>query len=444
MCNKNGEIYVSIINTTNKPVILNEDSKLGVANTDFSLKQNSQSIEVKTISCDANSVVSKNHQSNSKDQLNKVQFGENLTKDQKRRLKTLIESKFEAFQLSEDDVGLTDLIEHEINTVEHPPIKQRPYRIPATVASEVEKQTAEMLKNGIIEESQSPWASPMMIVKQKTREGKIKFRFVVDMRKLNEITVKDSVPLPRMDQTIDALSGAAFLSVVDAARGYFQVPLKKGDREKTAFVANNKLYQFRVMTLGLSNDPSTYSRLMDLVLSGLTYRYCLVYLDDTIIYSKSFHEHLEHLEEIFDRFIKANPKLKPEKCIFAADEVPYLGFLVTTRGIRPDPCRIEAIKNMSFLKTVKELLRFLGGVNFYRDFIPQFSSFASILYKMSQSDKKFKSRSKSDEASESFDKLKTALTSSPLLAFPDFNLPFMIQCDALNVAVDAVLGQIVD
>jgi hypothetical protein len=122
-----------------------------------------------------------------------------------------------------------------------------------------------------------------------------------------------------------------------------------------------------------------------------------------------------------------------------------LGFLVTTRGIRPDPSRIEAIKNMSFPKTAKELIRFLGGVNFYRDFIPQFSSvLASILYKMSQSEKKFKSRSKSDEAYESFDKLKTALTSSPLLAFPDFNLPFMIQCDASNVAVGAVLGQIVD
>jgi hypothetical protein len=154
-----------------------------------------------------------------------------------------------------------------------------------------------------------------------------------------------------MDLTIDALGGAAVLSVVDAARGYFQVPLKKGDREKTAFVANNKLYQFLVMTLGLSNAPSTYSRLMDLVLSGLTYRYCLVYLDDTIIYSKSFDEHLEHLEEIFDRFIQAKLKLKPEKCIFAADEVPYLGFLVTTRGIRPDSSRIEAIKNMSFPKT---------------------------------------------------------------------------------------------
>ena len=109
----------------------------------------------------------------------------------------------------------------------------------------------------------------------------------------------------------------------------------------------------------------------------------MVYLDDTIIYSKSFHEHLEHLEEIFDRFIKANPKLKPEKCIFAADEVPYLGFLVTTRGIRPDSSRIEAIKNMSFPKTSKELIRFLGGVNFYSDFIPQFSSIASILYKRS-------------------------------------------------------------
>ena len=234
--------------------------------------------------------------------------------------------------MNDDDVGLTDLIEHRIDTGNHPPIRQRQYRIPATVNDEVDRQVQEMLRNNIIEESSSPWTSPMMIVKQKARDGKVKFRFVIDMRKLNDITIKDAFPLPRIDQTLDALGGAVYLSVVDAARGFFQVPLNERDREKTAFVANNKLYQFRVMSLGLANAPSTYSRLMDLVLNGLTYRYCLVYLDDTIIYSKSFDEHLKHLVEIFDRFINAKLKLKPGKCTFAADEVPYLGFIVTTTG----------------------------------------------------------------------------------------------------------------
>ena len=440
-CSNQGEIYVSLINTTGKPITVTKDSKLGVANTDFSIMQNSRTVELKTVSCNVDITQSPPLIENP---LSKVQFGKSLTLDQKARLNKLIESKAEAFQLSENDVGLTNLIEHEINTGAHHPIKQRPYRMPATVKDEVAKQTAEMLRNGIIEESQSPWSSPMLIIKQKTRDGQVKFRFVVDMRKLNEVTVKDAFPLPRMDQTLDALGGAAFLSVVDAARGYFQVPLKKSDREKTAFVANNKLYQFRVMTLGLANAPSTYSRLMDLVLSGLTYRYCLVYLDDTIIYSKSFDEHLQHLEEIFDRFIHAKLKLKPEKCIFAADEVPYLGFQVSIKGIRPDPSRIDAIKCMPFPKTAKEMIRFLGAVNFYREFIPHFSDIASVLYKMSQSEKKFKSKRNLKQASESFEMLKAALMSSPLLAFPDFNLPFTIPCDASIVAIGAVLGQILN
>ena len=336
------------------------------------------------------------------------------------------------------------MVEHAIDTGNHAPIRQRQYRIPATVTGEVDKQVEDMLRNGIIEHSQSPWASPMMIVKQNTRDGKVKFRFVIDMRKLNEVTVKDAYPLPRIDQTLDALGGSSYLSVIDAARGYYQVPLKEKDREKTAFVANNRLYQFRVMSLGLSNAPSTYSRLMDLVLSGLTYKYCLVYLDDTIIYSKSFEEHLEHLDEVFNRFINAKLKLKPEKCTFAADKVSYLGFIVTTKGIRPDASKVEVIKDMPFPKSAKEMVRFLGAVNFYRDFIPHFSDIASILYKMSQSEKKFKSRKNSTKAHESFEKLKTALVSSPLLAFPDFKLPFTIPCDASNVALGAVIGQLVN
>ena len=198
------------------------------------------------------------------------------------------------------------------------------------------------------------------------------------MRKLNEVTIKDAYPLPRIDQTIDAIGNAAFLTVIDAARGYYQVNLRKEDREKTAFVANNELYQFKRMALGLTNAPSTYSRLMDIVLSGLTYKYCLVYLDDTIIFSASFDEHYIHISEILERFIIARIKLRPEKCVFAAEEVPYLGFIITSEGVRPDCDNIKAIVNMPFPNSAKSMIRFLGAVNFYRDFIPHYSLIASI------------------------------------------------------------------
>ena len=145
---------------------------------------------------------------------------------------------------------------------------------------------------------------------------------------------------------MDAIGNSAYLTVLDAARGYFQVNLKEEDRKKTAYVANNELYQFKRMALGLTNAPSTYSILMDVVLSGLTYKYCLVYLDDTIIFSMTFEDHFVHVEEILDRFIRAKLKLRPEKCVFAADEVPYLGFVITTTGIRLDTDKVKAILDM--------------------------------------------------------------------------------------------------
>jgi hypothetical protein len=196
------------------------------------------------------------------------------------------------------------------------------------------------------------------------------------------------------------------------------------------------------MALGLSNAPSTYSRLMDLVLNGLTYIYCLVYLDDTIIFSKTFDEHVTHIEEILNRVINAKLKLRPEKCTFAADEVSYLDFCITTR-VRPDENKVKAINERSFPKTAGDMVRFLGATNFYRDFIPRFSYTASILYKMSQSNSKFKAKRNCPKAHEAYEKLKNALVSAPVLAFPDFSLPFIVQCDASNVAIGAVIGQMV-
>ena len=290
----------------------------------------------------------------------------------------------------------------------------------------------------------SPWRNPMMITKQTSRDGKVKYRFITDMRQVNEVTVKDSFPLPRIDETLDSLGGSAYFAVVDMARGYFQVPLRKEDREKTAFSANNNLYQWCVMPLGAANAPSTFSRLMELVLKGLTYAYCLVYLDDTIIFSKNFEEHVAHCEEILERIIRANLKLRPEKCTFGTDEVGYLGFVVTTKGVRPDGDRVKAIDALTFPKTAKKMISFLGAVNFYRDFIKGFSSTASVLYKMSQSNKKFKESLKHAEVYKAFQKLKDSLKSNEVLAYPNFKLPFIVQTDASSVALGGVLGQMID
>jgi hypothetical protein len=357
------------------------------------------------------------------------------------RLNELLKTKLDAFQWGPNDVSRTPLIKHKIDTGTAAPVKKKQYKIAQAVQGVLDETISDLHKQGLIEPSISPWCSPVMIVKQLTREGKSKFRFISDNRALNDVTIKDSFPLNRMDAAFDSLGGSAYFTVVDMARGYYQVELEDESKEKTAFTANGKLWQWKVMTLGLCNAPSTYTRLMDLVLHGINYKYCLVYLDDTIIFSKTFDEHLVHVGEVLDRIKKANLKLRPEKCIFASDTVKYLGYVVTSRGITPDHDKVVTISEMKFPKSAKGMIRFLGVVNFYRDFIVRFSNTASVLYKMAQSEAKFKSKMKCEAAHRAFEKLKMCLVAEPILAYPDFSKPFYVQTDASNFAIGGVIGQ---
>jgi hypothetical protein len=179
------------------------------------------------------------------------------------------------------------------------------YRIPNVTRDDLEKQVTEMLENEVIEESASPWCQPVLMVEKRSETGQVKYRFCIDYRKLNERTIKDAYLLPRIDDTVEHLSNARYFSTLDLASGYWQVPLREGDREKTAFAVNNKLYHFRVMPFGLCNAPSTFQRLMDRVLRGLTWQQCLVYLDDVIIFAPTIDIHNECLRHVFDRIREA-------------------------------------------------------------------------------------------------------------------------------------------
>ena len=372
---ENGDFFVKVINLNSTSQLLEHGTPVGSICEEFEIVKNSQTCDLKTINM---SQSNKKVVENMKGHLERLKFGKKLTSNQTEKIKNLIKQKMVAFQWSDDDVGRTNLIEHEINTGNSKPIRQKQFKIPQAVQAVVDEQINDLVRNQMIEPSSSPWCSPMMIVKQKKRDGTFKYRFVCDMKGVNSVTVKDSFPLQRMDQALDQLGGAIYFSVIDMSRGYFQVPLSKNDRHKTAFTANGKLWQWKVMCLGLCNAPSTFTRLMDLVLHGLTFNYCLVYLDDTIVYSKSFDEHLSHLEEIFSRLIAAGLKLNPEKCVFAADEVNYLGYLVSSKGIQPDPDKVKIIGEMKFPRSPKEMLRFLGAANFYREFIHKFSTIPGL------------------------------------------------------------------
>ncbi|GBN71776.1 Retrovirus-related Pol polyprotein from transposon 297, partial [Araneus ventricosus] len=231
------------------------------------------------------------------------------------------------------------MTQHRINTGNHPPIKQYPRRLPLAKKEEAERLVKEMVDNGIIEESSGPWASPIVLVKKKDRST----RFCVDYRKLNEITIKDSYPLPRIDDTLDALNGSQWFSTLDFKSGYWQVEIQLEDKEKTTFTTGQGLWQFKVMPFGLCNAPATFERLMETVLRGLTSEACLVYLDDIIIVGRTFQEHLNNIRKVFQRLQKANLKLSPKKCRFFRKEVSYLGHIISADGVKTDPEKTKAV-----------------------------------------------------------------------------------------------------
>ena len=294
-----------------------------------------------------------------------------------------------------------------------------------------------MLTRGIIQPSTSPWASPVILVKKKDGTD----RFVVDYRRLNSVTRKDSYPLPRIDDALDALNGSQLYSLMDLMSGYWQVEMHPASREHTAFTTYGGLYEFLVTPFGLTSAPPTFMRLMECVLRNLTYKICLIYLDDILVYSRTFDDHLFHLRQVFDRLRQANLKLKPSKCHFACAKVQYLGHIVSGDGVAPDPEKISAVKNFPRPHNVKTVRSFLGLANYYRRFIKDFAKLAAPLNKLLRKDQKFAWTPLCEEA---FEALKSALTSAPILAFPDFTQPFHLFVDASNDGVGATLGQIQD
>lgn len=326
------------------------------------------------------------------------------------------------------------MIKHRIRTGEALTIKQRPYRVTPEQRQEIQQQVTKLLKADVIEESYSPWAAPVVLVRK--RDGT--WRFCLDYRKLNSVTVKDSHPLPRVDDALDALSGSAWFSTIDLQHGYWQVELAKEDREKTAFTTGDGLYHFKVMPMGLTNAPATFQRLMEMVLRGLPWKTCLVYLDNVLIFSKTFNDHLQQLEEVFTRFKSCGLKLNPSKCSLAKREVQFLGHIVSKDGIKPDPRNVQSVQDWPVPRSPTEVRSFLGLCSYYRKFIKDFAQHAVPLHKLTEKNARF---SWTAECNEAFTYLKHALSHPPIVSFPDFHQPFLLYTDASASAIGAVLAQ---
>ena len=246
--------------------------------------------------------------------------------------------------------------------------------------AEVKDLLADMEKKDVIRPSNSPWASPIVLVRK--RDGS--HRFCVDYRKLNAVTRKDAYPLPRIDDTLDTLSGACWFSTLDMVSGYWQVEVGEKDREKTAFCTPYGLYEFNVLPFGLCNGPATFQRLMDLVLSGLQMSQCLVYIDDVIVVGRTFDEHLCNLREVFGRVRGAGLKLKPSKCAFLQERVYYLGHEVSRKGVATDPTKINQVAHWPVPQSVKDVQKFLGLASYYRRFVRNFASIAKPLHRLTE------------------------------------------------------------
>lgn len=332
--------------------------------------------------------------------------------------------------------GNCEVIEHKIELTNNQSIKQIPRRIPLSVRSEPDGLIKEMRMKGVIEESHSPWVSPVVLSRKKDGIS----RFCIDFRKLNDVTVKDSYPLPRIDDLLDQLSGNVWFSTIDLKSGYWQVKLRDEDKEKTAFSIGSGLWQFRVMLFGLSNAPATFERLMENVLSGLLSKICLVYLDDIIIFSPTFpHGMVENLREVFSRFRTANLKVNPAKCNFFSKSVTYLGHVISAEGITTDPEKISAVIDWPIPQTKKQVRGFLGFCSYYRRFVKGFSSIAKPLYALT--DKQFKF-SWNEQCQRSFQELKRVMTSSPVFSFPLEKGEFVLDTDASGFGIGAVLSQV--
>lgn len=360
-----------------------------------------------------------------------------LTHRELRKAHHFIQKHGQIFASKDLPTGRTHIVQHSINTTSSLPIRQPPRRLPLAKQQEASDLIYKMLQDGIIEESSSPWSSPVVLVTKK--DGTT--RFCVDYRRLNDITKKDSYPLPRIDDTLSTLSGSTWFSTLDLKNGYWQVDIHPEDKEKTAFSTGTGLYQFTVMPFGLCNAPATFERLMEMVLKGLTWKICLVYLDDILVMGKSFDDHLKNLEEVFARIGDANLKLNPKKCLLFQKQVEFLGYTVTEKGIGTSVGKINAIREWPRPRDKQEVRSFLGICTYYRRFVEHFSSISAPLIQLTEHKNSYKW---TNECEIAFRKLKSALCSAPILTHPQEEGMFLLDTDASNNGVGAVLSQLQD
>ena len=355
--------------------------------------------------------------------------------EKKKSLRALLRDYQDVMVDPDRPLGRTHMVEHRIDTGDSAPIRQAVRPPVKSLAGTSEAEVKKMLDEGLIRPSDSPWASPVVLVKKK--DGST--RFCVDYRKLNEVTRKDAYPLPRIDSCFDCLGKSQWFCTLDLRSGYWQVPVAEEDIEKTAFITPQGLFEYLVMPFGLTNAPATFERLMERVLKGLQWKQCLVYIDDIIIFGSTFRETICNLKQVLQRLRQAGLTCKTKKCELFRRRVAFLGHIVSSAGLECDPEKTRMVAKWPIPKTVRDIRSFLGLAGYYRRFIPNFAEYSSPLTELTKLGVPFKWTEKQQIA---FEALKKCLCNPPILSYPTDDGMYVLDTDASQYGIGAVLSQV--
>lgn len=384
-------------------------------------------------------------------------FGESpVPPEWKDRITRKLNSMPEVFAQNDTDFGRTDKVKHHIKLSDETPFKLRARPIHPHDVEAVRQHLQELLDAGVIRESESPFSSPIVVVRKKN--GQV--RLCIDYRKLNLQTVKDAYALPRMDDTFTALSGSKWFSVLDLKSGYYQIEVDEVDKPKTAFVCPLGFWEFNRMPQGVTNAPSTFQRLMEKCMGDMNLKEVVVFLDDLIVFSKTLEDHEARLTKVLNHLKEYGLKLSPEKCRFFQSSVRYLGHVVSEQGVETDPEKIAALKTWPVPQHLKELKAFLGFCGYYRKFIKGYSNIMKPLNDLTSGYPPPRKHPKSKERSgqyyhpkepflnrwtpackQAFEMIIDKLTTSPVLAFANPALPYILHTDASSTGLGAALYQ---
>ncbi len=439
-----GTAYVPIVNVGISDVMLYPRSPLGTLDQVLVVSLPPDVAEIRSVAATVQIPVPQGVLT-MEEQLNVLELP-GLSEKEASQVRALLHRYQSVFSAHEGDLGCTGLLAHDIPLMDDVPVRQRYRRIPPSEYEVVKAHINQLLEARVIRESCSPYASPIVLVKKK--DGTL--RMCVDYRQLNAKTRKDAFPLPRIEESLDALSGACWFSTMDLANGYNQVPVAEGDRPKTAFCTPFDLFEYNRMPFGLCNAPSTFQRLMQRLFGDQQCQSLLLYLDDIVVFSSSVAQHLMRLEVVLHRLEVEGLKARLRKCSFFQKEVKYLGHVISAEGVSTDPSKVEAVAQWRCPETVKDLRSFLGFASYYRRFVEGFAQLAAPLHRLVAKFAGSKSRKHtverfgmawSEQCQQSFDGLRGRLTSSPVLAYADFSRPFVLEVDASHRGLGAVLSQ---